>query len=122
MPIYCFTTQNGETIERAFPMGAVPAKIQYHDMLAYRDRRAEGIVGFVKGSKTPVKQGYAKYPMEPCIASGVHASQAQELRDFHKRHGLDIEVTNDGDPIYKSAAQRRKALKSRGMYDRNSFD
>jgi hypothetical protein len=56
-----------------------------------------------------------------CVASGVAPSQAQELRDYYRRHGVPTEVTADGNPIYRNAAHRRKALKVRGMHDKASF-
>lgn len=62
------------------------------------------------------------WPMKPCYASGVHASQAQELRDHLAKRGCPTEVTPSGDPIYTSAAHRKKALKIRGMHDKASFN
>jgi hypothetical protein len=56
-----------------------------------------------------------------CFASGVHASQAQELRDHLASKGVPTEVTRDGDPVYRDAKHRRKALKVRGMVDKSSF-
>jgi len=124
MPIYCFTTNDGETVERHYSFHhTIPEVIRVHGKTARRDRQAEGVPrGVVKGSKTPVKQGHGKWPMEPCFASGVNANQAQELRDYLAKRGCPTEVTKDGDPIYTSAEHRRKALKLRGMHDKNSFD
>ena len=61
------------------------------------------------------------WPAIECYASGVHADQAQELRDYFKQRGECVEVTSAGDPVYASSAQRRRCLKMRGMHDRNSF-
>ena len=124
MPIYCYTTNEGETIERQFSFQkTVPEQIRVMGKTARRDRQAEGAPRcFVKGSRTPVKQGLGKWPMEPCVASGVNASQAQELRDYLANRGCPTEVSKDGDPIYISAAHRRKALKLRGMHDNSSYD
>jgi len=122
MPVYVFSTDDGEVVERMFPMGGCPRYVRINGKVAKRDRSRERMFCFVKGSKTPVKRGYGTWPMEPCTASGVQPWQAQELRDFHKKHGLNIEVTKDGDPIYTSAKQRKKALKARGMFDKASFD
>jgi hypothetical protein len=60
------------------------------------------------------------WPLE-CVASGVHASQAGELREFYRKHGCPTEVTEDGNPIYRNAAHRRKALKLRGFKDKASY-
>ena len=62
----------------------------------------------------------AKWPFA-CVASGVHASQAGELRDFLQKSGVPTEVTVDGDPIYRNASHRKNALKVRGLVDRSSF-
>lgn len=56
-----------------------------------------------------------------CFASGVHADDAQKLRDEFKRLGVPTEVTKDGDPVYTSPEHRRRALKARGFVDRSSY-
>lgn len=61
------------------------------------------------------------WPMEPCFASGVNACQAQELRDFLGKRGCETEVTPDGDPIYRDANHRKRALKLRGIRDNSSY-
>jgi len=95
-------------------MDAVPTKVSVQGKVAYRDRGAER----VNTSISPT----AAWPMAPCVGSGVNASQAQELRDFYKKHGLNVRVTNDGDPIYDDPKQRKRALKVRGLHDNNSYD
>lgn len=62
------------------------------------------------------------WPMKPCVGSGVHPDQAQELRDHFKRSGVNCEVNSSGDPIYTDRHQRRRALKCRAMHDRSSYD
>ena len=121
MPYYCYVLENGETVERHFPMGGAPTKIKVCGEIARRNRAAEGVRGNVCHHIAPCRKNRG-WPMEPCFASGVHASQAQELRDFYKKHGMNVEVNNDGDPIYESAVQRKKALQLRGMHDRASYD
>jgi hypothetical protein len=78
---------------------------------AYRDYQAENVA-------VPPTAGW---PMAPCVSSGVHPEQASELRNHFERHGLNIEVTPQGDPIYKSSSERKAALKSRGQHDRSSY-
>jgi len=60
------------------------------------------------------------WPFE-CLGSGVNAEQAPELREYFKKQGLRVEVSNDGNPIYESPAQRKKALKCRGFVDKASY-
>lgn len=112
-----------EIHERQFPMGKAPAILRYEDgSFATRDYNAERVGGVVKGTDNPARSRPRRaWPMSPCVASGVHASQAQELREHLADRGCPTEVTAGGDPIYTSAAHRRKALKIRGMRDKASF-
>jgi hypothetical protein len=127
--MYCYRTLNGEIFDREFPPGEAPDRISIgcngHSKPAFRDRRTEmsGATMIVKGTENPTRQPRrGAWPMNECYASGVHSDQAQELRDHFKKNGLSIEVTPNGDPIYTSAKQRRKALKCRGLHDNASFD
>ncbi len=63
----------------------------------------------------------ACWPMKPCFASGVHADDAQKLRDHFKEGGIECEVSSSGDPIYTSRAHREKCLKYRGFHDKASY-
>lgn len=112
MPTYCYSTPAGQVVERIFPMGKAPPSIHLgSDLVAKRDYQAERVA-------VPATAGW---PMEPCYASGVHAEQAGELRDHLRDRGVPTEVTSGGDPIYRSAAHRTKALAVRGLHDNNSF-
>ena len=112
MPIYCFCNEEtGETKEVFASMDDIPSTVALPDgSVATRDRFAEN-VGIPSKSGWPIT----------CLASGVNASQAQELRDEFKRVGVPTSVTDDGDPVYNSPGHRRRALKARGLHDRNSF-
>ena len=57
-----------------------------------------------------------------CCSSGVHAEQAGELRQFLAERGCPTEVTPTGDPIYRSAAHQRQALRLRHMCNKASYD
>jgi hypothetical protein len=110
MPVYCYETESGEIVERFYDMGKAPASIRVKGEPARRCLRVERV-------GVPSTTGW---PIE-CYASGVHASQAGELRDYLKKKGVPTEVTPEGDPIYTDATHKRKALKARGFIDRNSF-
>jgi hypothetical protein len=106
MPTYCY--ENG--VERVFPIGKAPQCIMHGGRFLKRSYAAEQ-------KSVPAAKGW---PMT-CVASGVNAAQAGELRDHLARAGVPTEVTSDGDPVYTSAKHRRKALKARGLFDRSSF-
>ena len=119
MPIYCFRTDDEEVVERFFRMADVPGSVKLYDgRIAVRDYKSERVRGSVK-ERSERSRGW---PMRPCVGSGVNAEQAPELREHFRKHSVDCEVTSDGDPIYTSASQRKKALKCRGMHDKSSFN
>jgi len=111
MAIYCFTTDDGATAERQFPMGKAPKSILIDGHHAFRDFQAEN---------SPKVAGRG-WPMEPCVASGVNAAQAGELRKFFKDQGVPTDVTTDGDPVYTSPGHRKQALKLRGIHDKSGY-
>jgi len=100
MPIYCYKAPDHGIIELAFPSGEAPP-------CSTISIRGQG-----RNTRT--------YPMT-CYASGVHPDQAGDLRQYLQERGCPTEVTPQGDPVYTSAAHRKKALKLRGLHDRNSF-
>lgn len=95
-------------------MGDAPSEVvmisQGRPVVCKRDFAAEQV-------GRPARAGW---PLT-CYASGVNANQAQELRDHFKEVGISCEVTQNGDPVYTSHAHRKRALKCRGIHDRNSF-
>ena len=71
--------------------------------------------------RAPVSKKLPVWPMSPCYASGVNPQQAGELREFFVKHGENVDVTSQGDPIYTSPGQRKRLLKLRGLVDKSSF-
>jgi hypothetical protein len=110
MPVYCYEMDDGILVEKFFPAGKAPRFVRVGKKKASRSYTAER-------KSVPSSRGW---PMT-CVASGVHASQAGELRDCLARAGVPTEVTKDGDPVYRSAIHRKKALKARGFVDRSSY-
>ena len=111
MPIYCY--RNGRhVIERNFSVKERPESVVFKGRTYRRDRASE-----FSGIGVPASAGW---PLT-CAASGVSPEQAGELRKFYAEHGVPTEVTKDGNPVYRSAAHRKKALKIRGMHDRSAF-
>jgi hypothetical protein len=96
-------------------MGKAPESITLDNgALATRDFQAEH-----SGSR---RAGGECWPMKPCYASGVNASQAGELRKHLADRGCPTVVTSEGDPIYTSPGHRTKALRIRGMHDNKGFN
>lgn len=114
MPTYCYRSRDRRRtlITRVFPVSERPETIKVKGRIFDRSRADEW-----EGVSVPATSGW---PME-CVASGVHPSQAGELRKYFADHGCPTEVTADGNPVYRSAAHRRKALKLRGFKDKASY-
>jgi hypothetical protein len=110
MPIYSYKVPStGQIIEEFHHMGKAPKTITINDEVCNRDYSSISV---------PATSGW---PLE-CIASGVNAEQAGELRKEFDRVGVKTEVSKDGNPIYRDAQHRRKALKARGFVDKASFN
>jgi len=109
MPTYCY--RRGEkVVTRVFSVAERPQSIMIGGkeyVRSFADERP-GV---------PSTKGW---PLE-CVASGVHPSQAGELREFYRKNGCPTEVSEDGNPIYRDATHRRKALKLRGFKDKASY-
>ena len=82
----------------------------------YDKKTGEVVEGHARTERT-----MAGWPMAPCLASGVHPNQAQELRDCLSNAGVPTEVTSDGDPIYRTPTHRKRALKARHLVDKSSY-
>lgn len=113
MPTYCYRDEDGKVYHRFFHAGEAPASIVLND-----DSTAKRAFDEEFGSiGVPASSGW---PLE-CVASGVNPNQAQELRDHFQKVGVPTEVSSDGNPIYRNAAHRKKALKARGFVDKGSY-
>ena len=111
MVTYCYTNGLGITEDHYFLMGTAPEVVEFSDgSVAGRDLSAE---------HRPRKAG-GGWPMT-CYASGVNPNQAQELRDFYKKHRFRCDVKDSGDPVYESSSHRKAALKLRNLHDKHSF-
>ncbi len=116
MPTYCYITKDEEVVDRIFSMGDAPCEVVLDDgRVAERSFQAEH-----GGYRRPINDDC--WPMKPCYASGVNASQASELREYLAKRGCPTEVSPDGDPVYTSASHRRRALKLRGIHDKASYE
>ncbi len=107
MVVYRYRTKNGVLSDRVFQMGKAPASITINGQRANRDFSTVNV---------PSSAGW---PMPPCIASGVHPDQANDLRGHFEKSGVSVEVTSEGDPIYTSRKHQDKALACRAMHNKS---
>ena len=111
MPVYCYR-RGRKVLQRVFSVSERPASIVVGGKTYTRSPGDEWA-----GQSVP---SHAGWPIE-CVASGVAPDQAGELRKYLASRGVPTEVTSDGNPVYRDAAHRRKALKARGIRDRASY-
>ena len=111
MPIYCYENKGGDVIEKVYLVNQErPKGFMLNGYWYTRSFQAENV-------GTPSAVGW---PIE-CLASGVHADQAGELREHFKKAGVPTEVSADGNPVYRNAKHQKKALKCRGMHNKASY-
>jgi len=112
MPQYCYRSKTNKVIEKTFSIkDSIPRMVtvdrtDYHR--SFQDENAS-------------TQASSGWPME-CCASGVHPDQAGELRREFDKQGVPTEVTEGGDPIYRNAKHRKRALTCRGLHDKSSYN
>ncbi len=109
---YAYQKPDGEIhwLEQSFKAGPPPLEIEVGEVMAKRCYQAER-------PRLPSSSGW---PME-CLASGVNAADAGKLRDKFIELGVPTEVSSDGNPIYRSHQHRARALKARGLFDRQAY-
>ena len=112
MPTYCFRDNDDRVYHRHFKVGDVPSSIILNDGTIAKRAFDEELNSIGVPSKG--------WPLE-CMASGVHPDQAKELSDHLAAKGVPTEISKDGNPIYRDAKHRKKALKARGMFDKASY-
>ena len=119
MPTYCYSNSDGVTIERFFHMKEDLPKVVM-DYTTARETQSSPLFtrDYSKERKSLQTETSTGWPMEPCVSSGVDPSQAQELRDHLKKHGVPTEVTPQGDPIYRTPTHQKRALACRGMHNK----
>lgn len=113
MPTYCFTTNDGETVERFFKMGKARRRVRLTDgRLATRDFTAEkpGIIG-----------GSSCWPMES-YALGCNPDCIEQQIAHDRRIGLrDTEYNPDnGSMVLRGREQRNRVMKAYGFFDRDA--
>lgn len=110
MPTYCYTTNDGLTVEKVYRVGKAPKTVTTFDgTTAFRDIVAEH-QGF---SDTP-----GNWPQKS-DAVGCHPDQIEDERKRSVAQGCPTEFTPDGRRIFTSAGHRKRWCELNGYYDRN---
>ncbi|MEE8466611.1 MAG: hypothetical protein V3S68_09055 [Dehalococcoidia bacterium] len=112
MPVYCYTTKQGFTYERVFPMGKAPKTVSTEYGTAERDIRAEH-----SGVKHRPGSGW---PMES-DALGVSPTQVAEAEAEARSLGVPTEYNKQtGCAKLRTRGHRTKLMNVLGYVDRNA--
>jgi hypothetical protein len=109
--MYHYSNPDRGQVARWFDVGEIPPASVWLD---------DDTEMFLNGQDPVERHSVQTWPRE-CFISGVHSSQAQELRDFFASKGEKVEVTPDGNPVYTSRKHRKRLLALRGMVDRGAY-
>ncbi len=108
MPTYCFTNvKTKQTVERQFPMGATPRRIQVKGKLFLRDIPTE----WRDRKATP-----GNWPMVSDFG-GVHPDQIPEATEFLAKRGVSVEFLPNGDVVHSDRANRKQYHEAMGKVD-----
>ena len=111
MPMYCFSSPDGVTIERHFHHDDIPEVVMEGKVKYARNVVAEH-GGF--------EASHAGWPIKS-DAAGIHPSQETEMREYLRKRGADCEFTRDGRAVFTSRAHRRQVLKVMNYIDHTSY-
>jgi hypothetical protein len=108
MPIYCYTTKDGETREEQFRMGKAPTTVRFPDgRVGRRDLVAEHR-GF---RHTPGNWPQVSYSLS------VKPWQREEATKKLTALGVPTEFNAQGLPVFRSKGHRNAHLRARGAAD-----
>jgi hypothetical protein len=115
MPVYCYTTKEGVTIDRVFSMGKAPKRVR----VGPRRWAARDIVAEHRGFKnTP-----GNWPMEGSFASTIHPDQHGQYAEAMKKAGVPTNYVPEKSgllaPVFRSRGHRRRYAEVVGHYDRD---
>lgn len=111
MPQYVYTNEeNGESVQRVYPMTRIPRTIRVKGLVYHRDIAAEH-GGF---KNTP-----GNWPQKSWSV-GVHPSQIKEAYAESVRNGVPTDFAPNGDRIFRDRKHRADWCKANNTFDRSA--
>lgn len=111
MTPYLYTSADGRTIERWFPMGQARKRVVEDGRVFRRDLRAEQC-GHRSGDPWTDHESWAM---------GVHPLDREEAMRVAREGGVPTHYNEDGNPIITSASHQRKLMRLLGMHNKQSY-
>jgi len=110
MPMYCYTSEDGQTIERKFSMNKVPRTVTVGDRVFHHDIIAE------QAGRRDICTNWPK----KCDGTGVLPSQTREASEHLASQGVPTEFAPDGRAILRTRDHRNKVLEVLQMHDKDA--
>lgn len=105
MPVYCYTTEDGKTVEEVFPMGKAPKKI----------RLPSGEVAFKDiAAKWQGRRDCDPWPRCP-ESLGTHPRLARAFERQAAELGVPTKFRADGIPVFNSKKHQDAYMKAKGF-------
>lgn len=110
MPFYSYTSAEGETVERLFPMGEAPPEVHEQGTTFFKDMMADMRKS---GRRKRAKGGW------PLVSDslGVHPDQIPEVQGYLEQHGVHCDFTPGGRAVLESRKHRKQVARIRGYHD-----
>ena len=109
MPTYCYSSKDGRIVERVYPVGSAPKRIQIQGRVYHRDFALE----------RPNTRPPGNWPMES-YALGVNPDQAKEAEAESVKMGVPTQFASNGDAVFTSPSHRKRYAEALGYFDRNA--
>lgn len=110
MPIYVFESEDGDVIERYFPLRRRPRSIRVDG------KRFERLIVCV-GRK---QHAGDLYPMK-CDQLDCSPNEVKAMEQLMRDKGVPVRYTERGEAIIESRGQLVKACRARGFFDKKSW-
>jgi hypothetical protein len=113
MSTYCFVTDDGEVLERQYPIGMCPHSVSVDGKYAVRSHEHEWNRSSTMRSVNP----WAKHRS---VSLGVSPSQVKEAEKWHAERGVPTRFNDQGEALITSAKHQRDVCRIRGLFNKDA--
>jgi hypothetical protein len=112
MPVYCYTTEDGTTVEQFHHVGKAPDTVKLDDgRVARRDMHAEWCGRNSLGDLCP----------ETSTAMGCPPYYQEKMKAFLRTKGVEAKYDKEGRAILRDKAHRKAMMRALGLVDRSRY-
>lgn len=112
MSVFCFANADGEVVERHYPMGQCPKRIQIRGVRYKRSREDEW-------NESSAQSG-DPWAGHRSTALGVHPDQVKQAEKFHFDNGVPTKFDSNGEAIITSSKHQQDVCRLRGFFNKDA--